>query len=303
VGWGGWGFPGGDFGPERSVTDALAAHRIHFFINTNERQTMKRLCSNSGIVLTALSMAIAPLQVQAQSQETEVELVSNGGMNTYRLPDDVSQVELTQQIRGGCRFGRSWGYDLSAKELWVNSGCGGRFQVTRTPQDSGHGNGSNAGYAIAAVAAIAGLALLANSNRHDDNRGGSTPAAANGPFRSVGGMCLDIDKGRGPIRPGAAVQIWTCNGWENQRFTWERNGQISSGGLCLDIENADRNDGGKLIVWPCSGSVNQRWRARGRDIVSDLNGKCMAVWEGRAQQGQRVVTWGCNGSTNQQWWW
>ena len=112
--------------------------------------------------------------------------------------------------------------------MWVNSGCGGRFQVTRTPQDSGHGNGSNAGYAIAAVAAIAGLALLANSNR---------------------------------------------------------------------------NDGGKLIVWPCSGAANQRWRARGRDIVSDLNGKCMAVWEGRAQQGQRVVTWGCNGSTNQQWWW
>ena len=78
--------------------------------------------------------------------------------------------------------------------------------------------------------------------------------------------------GRGPIRPGAAVQIWTCNGWENQRFTWERNGQISSGGLCLDIENADRDDGGKLIVWPCSGSANQRWRARGRDIVSDLKG-------------------------------
>jgi len=81
------------------------------------------------------------------------------------------------------------GLRLSAKELWVNSGCGGRFQVTRTPQDSGHGNGSNVGYAIAAVAAIAGLVLLANSNRRDDNRGGNTPAAANGPFRSVG-VCV-----------------------------------------------------------------------------------------------------------------
>jgi hypothetical protein len=58
-----------------------------------------------------------------------------------------------------------------------------------------------------------------------------------------------------------------------------------------------------MIVWHCSGARNQRWQARGRDIVSQLNGKCLAVWEGQARNGQRVVTWGCNGSTNQNWWW
>jgi hypothetical protein len=267
---------------------------------------MKRLCRNSSIVLTALSFAVTPIQVLAQ--ESEVELSSNGGYNTYRLPDDVSQVELSQQTSGKCRFGRSWGYDLSSKELWVDSGCGGRFRITRTGQGANQDNRSNAGYAIAAVAAIAGLALLANHNKTDDranhdNQGQHSPSTPGGAFRSVGGLCLDVANSGGSIRPGAPVQIWACNGRDNQRFSWGRNDEIMVGNLCLDIANANPNDGGQMIVWQCSGARNQRWRVRGRDIVSDLNGKCLAVWEGRAQNGQRVVTWGCNGSTNQQWWW
>jgi hypothetical protein len=276
---------------------------------------MKRLFKKSSVALTALSMALTPIGVGAQ--DTEVELVSYGGGNTYRLPDDVSQVDLVQQTRGNCRFGRSWGYDLSAKELWVDSGCGGRFKVTRAAPSS-QGGGSNAGYAVAAVAAIAGLALLANHNSQNNDQGqgngngnhrpggqpGWQPGGQSGsPFRSVGGLCLDVDKAGGSIHPGSAVQIWACNGQWNQSFTWARNGEIRVGNMCLDVENANPNDGGRLIVWQCSGAANQRWRARGRDIVSDLNGKCMAVWEGQARNGQRVVTWGCNGSTNQNWWW
>jgi hypothetical protein len=45
----------------------------------------------------------------------EVELMSNGGPNSYRLPANVTQVDLSQQLLGSCRFGRSWGYDLSGK--------------------------------------------------------------------------------------------------------------------------------------------------------------------------------------------
>ena len=285
----------------------IGTRQFHQTLKRHERLPMKRLLRSSGIVLTAVSMAITPTGLMAQ--DMEVELVSNGGSNTYRLPPDVAQVDLIQQIRGSCRFGRSWGYDLSAKELWVDAGCGGRFKVTRTAPSSQSG-GSNAGYAIAAVAAIAGLALLANQNSNNNGDQGPQgpqrphgPPARGGQLRSVGGLCLDVDKAGGNISPGSAVQIWECNGIWNQSFRWGRNGEIMVGNLCLDIENANPNDGARLIVWQCSGQANQRWRARGRDIVSDLNGKCMAVWEGVARNGQRVVTWGCNGSTNQQWWW
>jgi len=138
---------------------------------------MNRLCMKGGILLTAVSLAVSPLKGLTQETAMEVELLSNGGSNSYRLPDDVSQVELAQQLRGGCRFGKSWGYDLSAKDLWVSSGCGGRFRVTRTAQATSHGGGSNAGFAIAAVAAVAGLALLANhnSNRPNDIRDSCGP--------------------------------------------------------------------------------------------------------------------------------
>ncbi len=272
---------------------------------------MKLLLKNGSVALTALSMVLTP--TGARAQDMEVKLVSNGGGNSYRLPDNVSQVELVQQLRGNCRFGRSWGYDLSAKELWVDADCGGRFKVSHATPPA-QGGGSNAALAIAAVAAIAGLALLANHNSKkseqapaNDNgnhgSGGQPSAPSGSAFRSVGGLCLDVDKSGGAIHPGSAVQIWTCNGPLNQRFNWGRNGEIAMGNLCLDIANANANDGAHLIVWPCSGAANQRWRARGRDIVSDLNGKCMAVWEGQARNGQRVVTWGCNGSTNQNWWW
>jgi hypothetical protein len=90
--------------------------------------------------------------------------------------------------------------------------------------------------------------------------------------------------------------------WRKSALQMGRNGEISVGNLCLDIEGANPNDGGKMIVWQCFGARNQRWRVKGRDIVSELSGKCLAVWEGRARNVQRVVTWGCNGSTNQQWW-
>lgn len=265
---------------------------------------MKSLFKNCSVALTTGATALSPVSVQAQ--DMEVELVSNGGGNSYRLPDNVSQVDLVQQLRGNGRFGRSWGYALPAKDLWVDAGCGGRIKVTRTAPASQSGVSN------------AGLALLANHNsqkseqdggHNNANQGqggqpGWQPGGPNGRvFRSVGGLCLNVDKSGGSIRPGSPVQIWNCHGQWNQQFNWGRNGEITVGKLCLDIANANPNDGAQLIVWQCSGAANRRWRARGRDIVSDLNGKCMAVSEGVGRNGQRVVTWGCNGSTNQNWWW
>ena len=105
----------------------------------------------------------------ALAQDQLVDLQSSGGYTSYRLADDVTQVDLVEQTQGACRFNRTWGYDLTNRELWTNGGCGGRFKITRT-YASGNNSGSNAGAAVAAVAAIAGIALLANHNRHDDDR-------------------------------------------------------------------------------------------------------------------------------------
>lgn len=168
----------------------------------------------------------------AQAQEQFVDLRSNGGYTSARLADDVTQVDLAEQTQGACRFNRTWGYDLTNRELWTNDGCGGRFKITRTYAQGNNNNSSNnAGAAVAAVAAIAGIALLANHNKHDDDRRPDYPDYGNGggggrggEIRVNGNLCLDVSKGN--FRPGNALQVFACNGTDSQRFRVGRGGEI-----------------------------------------------------------------------------
>lgn len=248
-------------------------------------------------VAAAIVLPAAPAAAQAT-----VELRSGGGYQSLALAPEVTEVELVEQTQGACRFNRTWGYDLTNRELWVNGGCGGRFKLVQAEAEDSRG--SNAAAAAVAVAAIAGIAILAKANRdRPDNTYPPEPPPAYGqPIRSQRGMCLDVANGQ--LRPGAAVQLYACHGRENQRFAWGRGGEIvTANRLCLDIQNANPNDGARLIVWNCSGARNQRWQSRGGTIVSQLNGKCVDVFEGQFRNGQPVVAWSCNGGPNQRWWW
>jgi len=251
----------------------------------------------AALVAAVMTGLAAPAWAQAT-----VELRSGGGYQSLSLPTDVTEVELAEQLQGACRFNRTWGYDLTNRELWVNGGCGARFKLVKAEAEDSRS--SNAAAAAVAVAAIAGIAILASSNRdRPDNSPAPVPAPGYGqPIRSQRGMCLDVADGR--LRPGAVVQLYACHGRENQRFHWGRNGEIlTPNQLCLDIQHANPNDGARLIVWNCSGARNQRWQARRGTLVSQLNGKCVDVLEGQFRNGQPVVAWSCNGGPNQRWWW
>ncbi|MDH4377669.1 MAG: hypothetical protein QE494_15365, partial [Ramlibacter sp.] len=65
--------------------------------------------------LLCLPLLISAQTVQAQDQL--VDLQSSGGYTSYRLADDVTQVDLVEQTQGACRFNRTWGYDLTNREL------------------------------------------------------------------------------------------------------------------------------------------------------------------------------------------
>ncbi len=257
--------------------------------------------------LLCLALLLHAQSSQAQ-QEQFVELLSNGGYASYRLPDDTIQVDLADQTQGACRFNRTWGYDLTNRELWTNGGCGGRFKVTRT-YASGNNSGSNTGAAVAAVAAIAGIALLANHNRHnnDNDRRPDYPdypsygGGRGGEIRVDGRLCLDVTKG--DIRAGTALQVYECNGTASQRFTVGRGGEIRVRDLCVDVDRGDPRDGARVVLWSCSGSRSQSWMTRGGQIVSQLTGKCLDVQDGRVRQGAPTMVWPCNRSPSQRWWW
>ena len=242
----------------------------------------------------------------AQAQDQLVDLQSSGGYTSYRLADDVTQVDLVEQTQGACRFNRTWGYDLTNRELWTNGGCGGRFKITRT-YASGNNSGSNAGAAVAAVAAIAGIALLANHNRHDDDRRPEYPG-----YPGQGGdwgreirvdsrLCLDVRGGK--FQPGTTLQVYECNGTASQRFAVGRGGEIRVRDLCVDVDRGDPRDGARVVLWSCSGSRSQSWFTRGGQIVSQLTGKCLDVDAGQVRPGAHTMVWPCNRSPSQRWWW
>lgn len=262
----------------------------------SERNSVKR---SQRVLAAALSAAlVAP---PALADEQSVELRSSGDYVSQRLPDGTREVELERQLAGSCRFNRSWGYDLSNMELWVNGGCAGRFKLNGefSGDDKDRGS-SNAGIAIAAVAAIAGLALLASRDKNKntpEHEGGDRNGR---PLRTAGGLCLDI---RGSAREGAPAIVFGCHNGANQRFDWGGDGELRVNGLCLDVTGASRDNGARVIAFRCNGQPNQRWQSRGNQIRSRLNGKCLDVPNGQTRPGQEVQVWDCHGGENQRWWW
>lgn len=252
----------------------------------------------------------------ARAAEQTIDLTSRGGYQSYKLPDGTTEVDLVQQTAGGCRFGRTWGYDLTNRELWVDGGCGGRFKLTYaaggtgtgTGEDAGSGssdNSSNVGAAVAAAAVIAGIALLASSRDRDKDKDHNDDWQGDAGWnsrqiRGKGGLCLDIEGG---VRPGRNLIVYDCNGGGNQRFERNRNGELRVSGLCLDVADRNTADGARVMAFTCNGGPNQRWRVRGGEIRSEESGKCLDIENGRTRPGTAVILYRCNGGDNQRWSW
>ncbi|OLF14586.1 hypothetical protein BLA60_04595 [Actinophytocola xinjiangensis] len=58
---------------------------------------------------------------------------------------------------------------------------------------------------------------------------------------------------------GALVQLSTCNGGSGQNWAAQTNGSLVNSGKCLDANGASTADGTQLIIWTCHGGANQRW--------------------------------------------
>ncbi|MGW4116930.1 RICIN domain-containing protein, partial [Actinosynnema sp. NPDC004786] len=82
---------------------------------------------------------------------------------------------------------------------------------------------------------------------------------AGGEIRVFGDKCLDAEN-QGAAN-GTRVITWTCNGQNNQKWTFGSDGTIRNAhaGLCLDADQAGTANGTRLILWTCNGQANQRW--------------------------------------------
>ena len=128
----------------------------------------------------------------------------------------------------------------------------------------------------------------------------------NGPiYNQHDWRCLDSDVSS-PTHNGTKVQIWDCNGWTNQQWTYYDDNTIRSthDGRCLDADvSSPTHNGTKIQVWDCNGWNNQKWTIyTNGEIVSWHDGRCLDLdVSSTTHNGSKVQLWDCNGWLNQAW--
>ncbi|WP_436497321.1 ricin-type beta-trefoil lectin domain protein [Actinokineospora sp. HUAS TT18] len=111
--------------------------------------------------------------------------------------------------------------------------------------------------------------------------------------------CVDVD--RADPTNGTAVQLWTCNGGANQRWSRGANDTLQSLGKCLDVAQGGTAAGTLVQLWDCNGTGAQRWLYRpDRSLINPQSGRCLDAANATAN-GTRLQIRDCNGSTGQRW--
>jgi hypothetical protein len=133
--------------------------------------------------------------------------------------------------------------------------------------------------------------------------GGSTSEAIQAdsggtPVVGLAGKCLDV---REDVNAdGTQVQLYTCNGTNAQKWTYQNNQLINAGGRCLDVSDANSANGTKVQIYDCNGTDAQQWIYENGELVG-IAGKCLDVTGENSADSTPVQLWSCWGGPNQMW--
>ncbi|WP_250213462.1 lectin [Acrocarpospora catenulata] len=128
------------------------------------------------------------------------------------------------------------------------------------------------------------------------------PSSETTAIRGVGSnRCLDVTGVS--QNNGTQVQIWDCNGQNNQRWTLTSASELRVyGNKCLDVNGGGTADGTAVIIWDCNGQNNQKWRFNSDGSITAVGAnKCLDVSGYGTANGTKVNIWSCHGGTNQRW--
>ncbi len=149
----------------------------------------------------------------------------------------------------------------------------------------------------------------------------------NGPQGTVtgpGGQCVDVaadDTGTN----GAAAQLWNCQSYaEDQFWTHNADGSLTTLGRCLDATGNGTANGTPLQLWDCNGGGAQKWTDTGtngtavqlwncQSYAADQHwvhqgdtslrtlGRCLDATGNGTANGTPLQLWDCNGGGAQKW--
>ncbi|HYO56018.1 ricin-type beta-trefoil lectin domain protein [Archangium sp.] len=115
----------------------------------------------------------------------------------------------------------------------------------------------------------------------------------------MNGKCIDVPNSN--FSDGVQVQMWTCNGTNAQKFTWDGS-RLLIGGKCLDVAGASTANGTRIQIANCNGNRAQDFvLSSAGDLVSYLANKCVDIEGYNANDGARLSIYDCHGGSNQKW--
>ena len=122
----------------------------------------------------------------------------------------------------------------------------------------------------------------------------------------ISGKCLDVTGDNNA--DGTAVEIWTCNGGENQAWTSTSAGElrvtIKGATKCLAPTGGGTANGTAIVIGDCTGGADERWALNAdRTIRGTQSGKCLDIFANGTANGTIVELWTCKtaADNNQRW--
>jgi hypothetical protein len=127
-------------------------------------------------------------------------------------------------------------------------------------------------------------------------------AAAPAPSLYILGKCVDVPGFNGTN--GTQVQIYDCNGGENQQWDLWGDGTVRAEfnrNKCLDLPGWQTADGTPIQIYDCNGGSNQQWTLQSDGTLRGFGGKCLDDPGGSTTAGTFFQYWDCiGGDGNQQ---
>ncbi|MFJ5986187.1 ricin-type beta-trefoil lectin domain protein [Lentzea sp. NPDC092896] len=122
-------------------------------------------------------------------------------------------------------------------------------------------------------------------------------AVRNGEVVGIGNRCLDIP---GNSTSAVQLQMWDCNSFPNQRWTFLGDGRITNLGRCLGVENGGTAAGTAVTLQSCTTENPQQWVVRPDGaIISIRAGKCLTP--ATNDRGATLKIQDCTGTAAQVW--
>jgi len=129
----------------------------------------------------------------------------------------------------------------------------------------------------------------------------NVPNGPQGTIAGPGGQCVDVAADDTGV-DGAAVQLWNCQSYaEDQHWTHNLNGSLTTIGRCLDIDGDGTAVGTAVELWDCNGVGGQQWvqQANG-SLLNPQSGLCLDDPSDNTANGTRLQIYTCNGTAAQQ---